>query len=76
MVDYMIWPWIERFEFIKVRDNFDLVSPTKHPKLTEYVKAMKEVPAVKETIITPEKYIAFMQSYIIDSPNYDIGLRD
>lgn len=52
------------------------MSQTRHPKLTEYVKAMKEVPAVKEIMIPPEKYIAFIQSLKADSPNYDIGLRD
>jgi hypothetical protein len=43
---------------------------SRFPKLLNYINRMKDVPAVKATIITPEKYQRFFESYL-SGPVYD-----
>jgi hypothetical protein len=74
----MVWPWIERFEFLqekrglKYNENDErLVS-----LLNGYIERMKQLPAVKETLISTEKHAAFFEKYMSgsDEVDYDIGL--
>nr|AYN44538.1 glutathione S-transferase O1 [Brachionus koreanus] len=73
-VDYMVWPWIERLEFLKQKKNLDL-NETRFPKLLAYIERMKQVPAVKETILSVEVYDKFFKSYSGDEPDYDCGIN-
>lgn len=74
MVDYMLWPWFERFEFVKTKHNVEPFKEAKFPKLSAWVKAMKELSAVKQTMLSIEKYNAFIDSYVKNEndPNYDV----
>lgn len=75
MLDYMIWPWFERFPTLKVLfpNLYDYENgKQEHPRLESWRKAMKEDPAVKEYYLSTEVHIKFVQSYMEGSPNYDI----
>nr|UOU03284.1 glutathione S-transferase omega 1 [Brachionus rubens] len=73
-VDYMVWPWIERLEYLQKAKNLDLNS-TRFPKLTAYIERMKTQPAVKETILPVETLEKFFKSYGSDEPDYDCGIN-
>ncbi len=70
MVDYMIWPWFERFPVLKDFGNFEF-DCKKFPKLAAWIERMKQLPAVQEVIIKPETYLKFFQGYLAGSVDYD-----
>ena len=74
MVDYMIWPWFERFENLKsIAPN--CLDEERFKKLNEWIKRMLELPAVKETLSNPENMLDFYKVSITNKePYYDIGL--
>jgi len=75
MVDYMIWPWIERLPIMKsfFPDLNDYENAKKeNPKLEQWRQAMKEDSAVKEFFLSPETHIQFAQSFLAGNPNYDL----
>ncbi len=70
----MIWPWFERFESLKPLAANSL-EESRFPKLLEWQKRMREVPAVKETLSDPEQMVEFYKVSLTNKePNYDIGL--
>ena len=70
----MIWPWFERFESLKQLAANSL-EESRFPKLLEWQKRMREVPAVKETLSDPEQMVEFYKVSLTNKePNYDIGL--
>jgi len=75
MVDYMIWPWVERMSLFKVAfpDLSDYQNDKKeNPKLEQWRQAMKEDPAVKSYYLTPEQHFHFAASYLQgEMPDYD-----
>lgn len=73
MVDYCIWPWFERFGFLKtvLETDYDL---SKFNKLSEWISRMKKLPAVKETETKLEDFVEFHKSFVAGRPDYDIGL--
>jgi hypothetical protein len=70
MIDYMIWSFFERLCVVKELGNYELDSQ-KFPKLTSWISKMKELPAVKETIVKPEDLIRYFKSNISGNPEYD-----
>lgn len=74
MVDYMIWPWVERLSCLKLFFP-DLSDYEKHkkenPRLEEWRQAMKADPAVKELYLTPEQHQRFIVSHLAGNPDYD-----
>lgn len=55
MVDYMIWPWFERFGSLPVLHGSEAKLPTdKIPKLIEWITLMKDQEAVKKHFAPPE----------------------
>lgn len=75
--DYMIWPWLERLEVIELAKSIKF-EREKYPNVWGYIGRMKEVPAVKKTIISPEKHFQFYSSYLSSGGkdvNYDILLN-
>lgn len=73
-VDLMIWPWFERFESLKPLAANKL-EESRFPKLIEWQKRMREVPAVKATLSDPEQMVEFYKVSLTNKePNYDIGL--
>uniref|UniRef100_A0A8D8UH50 Pyrimidodiazepine synthase n=1 Tax=Cacopsylla melanoneura TaxID=428564 RepID=A0A8D8UH50_9HEMI len=57
MVDYMIWPWIERLPVLAQIGGAEFVLPQdKCAQIIKYSNLMKEDPAVKEYFLTPEQH--------------------
>ena len=57
MLDYIIWPWFERFDS---RENTKkLFDDTEFPSLKEWVKEMRTDPAVQACAIPTEWYIEY-----------------
>lgn len=76
MLDYMIWPWIERIDSYKIVAPEKFVIPKdRYKKLSEWKKAMKEDEAVKVTYIEPEFHAQFVNSFKAGNANYDILVK-
>ena len=74
MIDYMIWPWLERLEALKVMRDLDL-NEKRLPKLTAYLKRMLVQPAVQKLLIPSEVHVKFYEGYLNgQGPDYDLGL--
>ncbi|CAM4584310.1 unnamed protein product [Lepidochelys olivacea] len=70
MIDYMIWPWFERLEFLQLPDCLQHT-----PKLRQWVEAMKKDPAVKATMTDAQTLKGFFELYVQNSPEAcDYGL--
>ncbi|ODN04195.1 Pyrimidodiazepine synthase [Orchesella cincta] len=75
MLDYMIWPWIERIPILKskVPDLFDYDAAKKqNPHLENWRQGMKKDPTVAKFLISPEDHLQFVDSFLSGSPNYDL----
>ena len=63
MMDFYIWPWIERLGMCKeLCGGEDMLTKEKFPNLHSLYVTMLEEPAVKATIISPEKHTQFFKS--------------
>jgi len=76
MLDYMIWPWIERIPVLKLAkpDALDYEEQkAKNPAIEKWRQAMKNDPAVQAVYISPENHHLFMKSFAHGpKPNYDL----
>ncbi|KAK9499519.1 hypothetical protein O3M35_002542 [Rhynocoris fuscipes] len=72
MVDYMIWPWCERLEMIRLLggDQFK-VPKDRFQRMWDWSKAMLEDEAVKKHYATPEQHTKYFQSYRAGAPDFD-----
>ena len=75
MVDYLIWPWFERFEYLEYAKKFEF-DRTRCPKLNKYMSDMRQLKVVKDTLIAPDIMDVFAKSMASNDPQYDIGLRN
>lgn len=74
MIDYMIWPWFERFENLKTLTNNEL-DKERFPKILKWVARMEKDKAVIETKANKEHMIEFYKTSLKNQePDYDIGL--
>ena len=74
MVDYMVWPWIERMDALKLYKNVTL-DPERFPKFLYYIENMKKLPVIQQLMISPEHHVHFVKSYFSgQEPDYDGGL--
>ncbi|XDV50310.1 hypothetical protein PO909_019384 [Leuciscus waleckii] len=69
MIDYLIWPWFERAEMMRLKHCL-----ANTPLLSKWVECMFEDPVVKATMFSTEDHKVFFDSYMDGSPNYDHGL--
>ncbi|XP_011832906.1 glutathione S-transferase omega-1 isoform X2 [Macaca mulatta] len=70
MIDYLIWPWFERLEAMKL---YECVDHT--PKLKLWMAAMKEDPTVSALLISGKDWQGFLELYLQNSPEAcDYGL--
>ncbi|XP_043911884.1 glutathione S-transferase omega-1 [Protopterus annectens] len=70
MIDYMVWPWFERFEVFSVTHLLDHT-----PNLKRWKDAMMKDAAVKATITDPETCKTFAKLYYAGNPDAcDYGL--
>jgi len=76
MLDYMIWPWMERLpnvnHFYKKIDlslgDLSIIIPN----LAKWIVAMKKDKAVMATIIEDSVHFQYRKTYITGSPYYDL----
>ena len=71
MVDYMLWPWFERFSLLN-EINFDFNANENFPKLATWIKTMNINENVQKVKIPIEITKKFMNSYRQGKPEYDI----
>ncbi|KAG8551740.1 hypothetical protein GDO81_004243 [Engystomops pustulosus] len=70
MIDYMIWPWIERFNIFDVLEYLE-----KAPRINAWRSLMLQDPVVKDTFTDPEVLSNFIKLYFQDSVDaVDYGL--
>lgn len=73
MVDYMIWPWSERLDILRVLGGDEYKIPKERfPRVLQWSERMQGDVAVKQHSCTPEQYAKFLQSYKAGTPDYDI----
>lgn len=60
--DFMIWPFIERLEYLHAHTEYKIDSERLEP-LLKYIDQMKKVPAVRELLISVSDYEKFFKSY-------------
>ncbi|XP_056385386.1 glutathione S-transferase omega-1-like isoform X1 [Hyla sarda] len=71
MIDYMIWPWFERFTVFDIEEYLEKV-----PNISAWQKLMLQDPSVKETYTEPDDLLSFMKLYFQDSVDaVDYGLE-
>ncbi|XP_066582660.1 pyrimidodiazepine synthase-like [Prorops nasuta] len=72
MLDYMIWPWCERADIIRILRGDQYVIPRERfIRLMEWRNAMKENPAVRVSYLEPEMHAKHLQSRLAGTPQYD-----
>jgi len=72
MLDYMMWPWMERLPLLNEK-GFDINNERKQfPKLFSWIESMNSLKAVKDIQVPTEKQREFMASYKQGKPNYDL----
>ncbi|XP_053547686.1 glutathione S-transferase omega-1-like [Bombina bombina] len=70
MIDYLIWPWFERFIIFDVKECLNKTS-----RLNEWYQRMLQDTAVKATFTEPDLHQAFIKLYLKDSVDAaDYGL--
>ncbi|XP_012942204.1 glutathione S-transferase omega-1 [Aplysia californica] len=74
MIDFYIWPHLERMPVLGRRDQRIAVSVTSFPRLARWYGAMYEVPAVKATLCDFDTHDYFLKGFESGSPDYDYGL--
>ncbi|XP_075698504.1 glutathione S-transferase omega-1-like [Rhinoderma darwinii] len=62
MIDYMIWPWFERFHISDVTEVLE-----KTPQIKTWCKLMMQNPAVKETFTEPDVITGFFKLFCEES---------
>jgi glutathione S-transferase len=72
-VDLMVWPWIERFDFIRAYRNVEF-SPSFSEKLAKYMDDMKKLPACKKLLISADNHEKFYNSVINKQMECDHGI--
>lgn len=73
MTDYMIWPWFERLEMLKIVVGEQFKVPRdRFLRLMEWSKAMLEDEAVKSFYLEPEVHAKFLRGRRAGVPDYDI----
>lgn len=71
MLDIHMWPWFERMGVSKVRAEGILSGL---PKLEGWVQRMQQHPAIQATMTPLSTHCDYMQSFLNNTPNYDVGL--
>ncbi|XP_051815921.1 glutathione S-transferase omega-1-like [Acanthochromis polyacanthus] len=69
MIDYMMWPWFERLEALRLEHCMDGT-----PELKKWTERMREDPAVKACMFGTDAYKVFLESNAAGKPDYDYGL--
>lgn len=76
MVDFMIWPWLERLSVMNKLAGSDLLPVDRFPKMNAWLKRMSQNKAVQETMLDSKLHEAAYNSWRGDNPGYDFGLEE
>lgn len=75
MMDYMIWPWLERLPMWNlVHGDLIKISLDNTPLLTKWCEMMMKDEAVQESYISPENHTIHLRSRLAGHPDYDMEL--
>lgn len=74
MIDFMVWPWFERFHATEKLVNQIFISDGSMPNLTAYMDRMISFPTVQKCRLSTENHLEFYQSVKNGAPNYNVGL--
>ncbi|XP_018576746.1 pyrimidodiazepine synthase [Anoplophora glabripennis] len=75
MLDYMIWPWCERADILKLFGNQHLLKRDKYKKLMEWRNRMSDDPTVKRSLLDSDFHVKYLQSHRAGMPDYDLILN-
>ncbi|OAD53462.1 Glutathione S-transferase omega-2, partial [Eufriesea mexicana] len=74
MLDFMIWPWWERSDVIRILRGDQFTIPRdRFKRLLEWRSAMKENPAVQSSYLDTEVHAKYMRSRRVGIPQYDLA---
>ncbi|XP_011632642.1 pyrimidodiazepine synthase-like [Pogonomyrmex barbatus] len=72
MVDYMIWPWYERADVLKlIKGEQFTIQKNSVLQLIEWIDAMKDNPVVKKSFLKTEIHAKYVRSRLAGTPQYD-----
>ena len=74
MVDYFLWPHMEKVPILGKIINEDLMPKDRFPKLSAWAAAMKAEPAIKATSYSEAEVKGFIETVHAKKANYDYGL--
>ncbi|EDV96329.1 pyrimidodiazepine synthase [Drosophila grimshawi] len=77
MVDYMIWPWFERFPALKLvlPEKYEL-DKDRYAKLLEWIELVAQDEAIKQTALASEMHAKFIATRQEGTPNYDVAFEE
>lgn len=76
MLDFMIWPWCERADILKiVGGDLYKLPKDRFPKILEWRLNMIEDEAVKVSYLDPEIHAKYFLSRQAGTPDYDMLVR-
>ena len=75
MIDFVCWPFFERFLTGLPGWGLDLMPVDKFPKLQPWIETMENVPAVKVTRGNPDHIIRFYKSFFGGTPDFDFAMN-
>lgn len=75
MLDFMIWPWCERADLLKLFGGQQLLRPDKYKKLLEWKTRMANENTVKKSFLDSEYHIKYLQSQRAGKPDCDLILN-
>ena len=72
MLDYMIWPWLERADILPlIQEDLELLPKSDFPLLNSWMSLMKEDEAVKSYMLDAETHLKFLSLYASKNYTYD-----
>ena len=75
-IDFCIWPHLERVEALKkVTSELD-ISQKDFPRIRKWMELISAVPAVRETMFSPEMHLKFFHNAKSGIYDFDLGLKE
>jgi len=74
MVDYSIWPWVERLGAVKLLKGKTLktgFTVDTHPILFSWIRSLLDDPSVQSTQLSDKEHAKFIASLFTGTPIYD-----
>lgn len=73
LVDFTIWPFLERFESLPLLGQADfIIDKSKYGLLANYLEAVRNVPAVKSYALAADTHAKFTESRLKGNSNYNM----